>query len=428
MFRDFVANLAIDNWGQISLRYGEITASLNKKFRNTESKTAYTLQVGSIGRHSAIKGISDLDMLYIMPKSKWADYNKEGGQLKLLQDTKDAIKSRYPNTKVRVDRLVVNVTYSNFHVEVQPVFEQDDGSFKYPDTSNGGCWKITKPREEIEAMSEFDEQKNKNLRRLCKMTRAWKNQHGVGMGGLLVDTLAYNFLKSTDAYNNKSYGAYDEISRDFFEYLKERPRQDYYAALGSGQRVKVKKNFKRKAKKAYELCLEAIKAGGQDVAYDKWKKVYGRPFPGRPVQEATSSGAFSFSEPAWRNTEQFIEDRFSVDIRYNIEVECDVSQNGHRTHVLSEFIRKGLRLQPDKELKFWLKDSDVPGQYSLYWKILNRGPVARERDCVRGQIVEDQGSHIKKERTLFRGEHIAECYAVRDGVVIAKSRIKVPIE
>lgn len=79
MFSDFVANLAIDNWGQISLRYGEITASLNKKFRNTESKTAHTLQVGSIGRHSANKGVSDLDMLYIMPKSKWADY-KDGEQ------------------------------------------------------------------------------------------------------------------------------------------------------------------------------------------------------------------------------------------------------------------------------------------------------------------------------------------------------------
>lgn len=347
---------------------------------------------------------------------------------KLLQDTKDTIKSRYPKTKVRVDRLVVTVTYANFHIEVQPVFEQDDGSFKYPDTSNGGCWKITKPREEIEAMSEFDEQKNKNLRRLCKMARAWKNQHGVGMGGLLIDTLAYNFLKSTDMYGSKSYSAYDAMSRDFFEYLKDRPKQDYYAALGSGQRVKVKKNFKRKAKKAYELCLEAIEAGDKDVAYDKWKKVYGRPFPSRPVRESDRRDALSFSEPAWQNTEQHIEDMFSVDIRYNIEVECDISQNGHRKHVLSEFIRRGLRLQPDKDLKFWLKDSDVPGQYSLYWKILNRGPEAIKRDCVRGRIVEDQGSNIKVERTLFRGEHIAECYAVKNGVVIAKDRIKVPID
>ncbi len=117
MFQEFIGNLAIDNAVQISLRYGEITACLNKKFRDSESKTANSLQVGSYGRWTAIKGISDLDMLYIMPKGKWDDY-KDGKQSQLLTDTKDAIKARYPNTTIYVDRLVVRVIYTNFHVEV----------------------------------------------------------------------------------------------------------------------------------------------------------------------------------------------------------------------------------------------------------------------------------------------------------------------
>lgn len=182
MFTEFLDALKIDNADQISLRYGEITSSLNKKFRESDSKTANSLQVGSYGRWSAIKGVSDLDMLYIMPKSRWDDY-KDGKQSQLLTETKDAIKARYPSTDVKVDRLVVTVTYANFHVEVQPVFEQDDGSFEYPDTYDNGSWRPTKPREEISAMKEFVTQKNKNLRRLCKMARAWKNKHGVGMGG-----------------------------------------------------------------------------------------------------------------------------------------------------------------------------------------------------------------------------------------------------
>ena len=181
MFNDFLDNLAIENTGEISNRYGEVTASLNKEFRNSESKTANSLKVGSIGRWTAINGISDLDMLYIMPKGLWDKY-KDGKQYQLLSDTKEAIKLRYPKTKISVDRLVVCVQYTNFHIEVQPVFEQDDNSFKYPDSYNGGQWKITKPREEIEAISELDIQTNKNLRRLCKMARAWKNKHGIGMG------------------------------------------------------------------------------------------------------------------------------------------------------------------------------------------------------------------------------------------------------
>lgn len=270
MFNDFLCNIQVDNSGNISDRYGEITASLNKKFRDTESKTANSLQVGSYGRYTGIKGISDLDMLYIMPKSEWGNYNVEGGQAKLLNATRDAIKARYPTTDIRVDRLVVTVTYTNFHVEVQPVFEEFDANgnsyFKYPDTYNGGCWKITKPRQEIAAMKEFVDQKNKNLRKLCKMARAWKNKFGIGMGGLLIDTLAYNFLKSTDYYDDKSYSFYDWLSRDFFKYLMEQPNQDHYQALGSGQDVKVKKKFQKQAKKAYEACLAAIEADGTDAA------------------------------------------------------------------------------------------------------------------------------------------------------------------
>ncbi len=44
MFCEFLKNLAVDNADQISLRYSEITASLNKQFRNTDSKTENSLR------------------------------------------------------------------------------------------------------------------------------------------------------------------------------------------------------------------------------------------------------------------------------------------------------------------------------------------------------------------------------------------------
>lgn len=94
-FKSFLDNIRIDNAETISLRYGEVTAALNKAFRDTESKTANSLQVGSYGRWTAIKGISDLDMIYVMPVAEWETY-KDGGQYELLRDAKDAIKRRYP--------------------------------------------------------------------------------------------------------------------------------------------------------------------------------------------------------------------------------------------------------------------------------------------------------------------------------------------
>lgn len=425
IFQEFVQNLAIDNADQITLRYEEITACLNITFRDTDSKTANSLQVGSYGRWTAIKGVSDLDMLYIMPTSKWDDY-KDNRQFALLNDTRNAIKDRYPQTEIFVDRLVVRVLYLDFHVEVQPVFEQEDGSFKYPDTYYEGSWKITKPRDEINAMKEANNQKNENLRRLCKMARAWKNKHGVGMGGLLIDTLAHNFLLSTKEYDEKSFSEYDLMSRDFYEYLSKEPDQEYYLALGSNQQIKVKKKFQKKAKKAYELCLDAIQSEGQNNSYDKWKKVYGRPFPSKPSE--TNEALVRKSTQTWNNTEEYIEDMFPIDIRNNLEIDCDISQNGFREHPLSYFLEKKLPLKTDKKLLFKVVKQDVKGNFKIYWKVLNRGIEAEKRNQIRGQIINDTGSMEQEEKTDFQGNHIVECYAVKNGVVVAKDRINVPIQ
>ena len=424
MFTEFIANLAIANTETISTRYGELTAALNKAFRDTESKTANTIQVGSFGRTTGINGISDLDMLYIMPKSKWGTYENDK-QLKLLQDVRSAILNRYPRTDVRVDRLVVTATYTDFHIEVQPVFEQDDGSFKYPDIKNGGSWKITKPRPEMEAVSKLDSRTNSNLKRLCKMARAWKNKHGVGMGGLLIDTLCYNFMSSTIEYDMKSFLYYDYLSRDFFNYLSELPEQDRYDAPGSKQHVKVTKPFQRKAKKAYRLCLAAIDAEEHKGVNDRWKKIYGRTFPASI--ELVKESAPASSAVTWGDTEEFIEDRYPIDIRYALKIDCDVKQNGFREHRLSEMIAKMIPLLAKKTLEFEIVYIDVPGDYSIEWKILNRGEEARKRNKIRGQIVPDAGRHRKSEPTQFKGDHIVECYAIKSGVVVAKDRIHVPI-
>ena len=63
--------------------------------------------------------------------------------------------------------------------------------------------------------------------------RAWKNEWNVLMGGLLIDTLAYRFIKDWK-YRDKSFLYYDWMSRDFFEYLGNEPEKDYWLAVGSG--------------------------------------------------------------------------------------------------------------------------------------------------------------------------------------------------
>jgi hypothetical protein len=204
--------------------------------------------------------------------------------------------------------------------------------------------------------------------------------------------------------------------------LKE---QNYYAALGSGQRVKVKKKFQKKAKKAYDLCLGAIDAEGTEGQNDKWRKVFGVAFPPRPG-DVRKLVIITGADVA-TNTEEFVEDIFPIDIRYNVELECQVSQNGFRQHFLSDMLLKHVPLLAQKSLDFEIKAHNIPEPFDLYWKVLNRGPIAVARNEIRGQIVADGGRRTKNETTRFQGDHVVECYAVQDGVVVATDRIHVPI-
>lgn len=420
-FQEFLQNLAIDNKEEISNRYGEITKVLNIKYRNTESKTSNSLQVGSYGRFTAIKNISDLDMVYILP---WTEYErfKNDRQSALLQEVKKTIQSRYPKTDVRGDGQVVVISFTNYQIEVLPAFENSDGSFLYPDTNNGGSWKTTKPRLEIKAISDLHQAKNQNLRTLCKMIRSWKNYHGVAMGGLLIDSLAYNFLNSTTYFDDKSFTYYDWLIRDFLKYLSDLQNTNHVFAPGSNQKVYIKKKFQTRAKKAHKLVLEAIEAQENKNANQKWKKIFGRNFPSA-VQLTTE--AMDKSIATWTNTEEFIEDKYNVDIRYDLSIDCEVTQAGFRTDNLLSILASKIRLLPNKELKFQIIHNDVKGDFEIYWKVLNRGDEAQKRNMIRGQIV--KGSSIKKEKTNFRGDHIVECYIVQNNIVVAKDRIHVPI-
>lgn len=424
IFQQFLDNIKVERGDIISERYKAITKCLNRYFRGTDSETANSLQVGSYGRWTGIKGISDLDMLYIMPDSKWEDYKDD--QYKLLSDTKEALKLKYSSTNIKVDRLVVDVFFSdNTKFEVQPVFvdSQEDGKdvYKYPNTYNGGSWKITKPRHEQEEMSSSNNAKNDNLRRLCKMLRAWKNTKGVAMGGLLIDTLAYNYLNTTTEFDDKSFASYDLLSLNFFEFLKNQPRQDYYLALGSRQRVNVKHPFKKAALAAYEASKEAYEEQDETKRHKKWKQLYGRYFP--QVEKVAEARAFATT---YHNTEEFIEDRYPVDIRYELSIDCEVSQKGWQTTLLRELLKDRLRLRLGKKLRFYIVKTDVPKPYRIIWKVRNRGRYAETHDRIRGQLImANEFEH--KETTDFNGPHYVECYIVKEGIVVARDRIGVPI-
>ena len=91
-------------------------------------------------------------------------------------------------------KLIRRLDEDGIDFEVLPAFINKDGTYTFANTNNGGSWKITDPKAEIEAINNMDKLCNHNLKRLCKMARAWKDKNSVDISGILIDILAYKFL------------------------------------------------------------------------------------------------------------------------------------------------------------------------------------------------------------------------------------------
>jgi len=425
IFDGLLANLKVgEKVATIRARRDEITKALNKNFRDKDACIDYKLMIGSFGRHTAIKSISDLDMIFILPSALRDDYSDENGSRRMLERVRNVLKERYKNTDIKVDQCVVRVQFSTnaFKFEVQPVFENPDGSFEYPDTKSDS-WKTTQPRAEISATKECNDRTSTNMRHLARMARAWKNANGVNIGGLVVDTLVYNFFAQTDDYDSANTAAFDLMSRDFFAFLVDEPEKDYYLALGSRQRVHVKAKFQTKAKKAFNRCVSAIENEGKTASVKKWREVFGTSVPlsaSEAVLKASANGTYT-------GAEEFVEDRYPVDITESVFIDCEVTQDGWRPLLLRAMGRVGVPLKAGKQLKFQVTNCTASEPYTLKWKVLNQGPEAERRHMIRGDIIDSTQPGIRKESTIFQGEHIVECYVVKDGIVVARDRIDVPI-
>lgn len=421
LFRDFRQNLSIKNSDDISTKYCNITARLNLDFWDTDSDTVHSLQIGSYGRRTAIDGVSDLDMVFELPIENFDRYKKlqGNGPSAMLQEVRESLLKRYPKSDVRADGQVVGIFFSTYHVEVLPAFLDENGDYIHGDTNNGGSWKTTKPRPEIEAVRVLDNDTNGNLKDVCRMLRAWRNHVGAGIGGLLIDTFAYNFFVERD-YKEATYNDYPKLFVSLFDYLADLPEQDYWMAPGSGQRVKCNTKFQTKARRAAIRCQEAIDQDDENNKAKIWRKVFGKNFPEVEITEK-AAGTSQY------DNEEFIENRFPVDIRYNISLECDIREGLTIRDLLQHKLRRRERVPIGRSLRFHITFCDVPGNYAVWWKVRNQGHEAERRHQLRGEITHDKGRMEITERSDFQGDHYVEAYAVKDGVCVAREHIKVPI-
>lgn len=407
-------------------KYNGVCSKLHDYYYPSTTYSGNTkLLIGSYGKHTSIRPARDIDVIFIMPPEKFAQYddNTSNKQSQLLQDIKRILESKYPNTPISAFGKIVKLEFADTQhdVELVPGWENSDGTFTIPDSENGGRWHRQDYRQEIAAIVDSDAATGKT-KFLIRSIKKWSDGCSARIRTFEIEQVVLSFFSSSGVNNISSA----QLFVNFFQFFLS-------TTSDQGLRSHITTALNR-AQKALEFETNSK----FEEAADEWKKIFGDDFP-KTVKIATQEVSMTEDELAKLNrlTSEYPSDDeehlththgvpFEIDPAYTVSLDADIEQNGFRKGTLMSFIQSRFPLLKSKKLLFRV-NHDVPGPYQIKWKIRNFGEEAKKANALRGQIHDDEGLGTRKESTLYHGEHYVECYIIKNNKCVAFGRILVPI-
>lgn len=410
---------------------------------NKENNTSYsiveTCVQGSVAMSTVVQnedGDYDIDVAVVFDKSTLGD--------KGAQATRNLVanalqrKTKQFNSKPEIKTSCVRIKYSDgYHIDFaiyRRHYDSENNRWIYEHA--GTTWTEREIRGLTTWFTEQNAASNGKLRKVvrlskmfCKSRDTWKNMPS----GLLQTVLC----------DEKLQDSYDRIDEMFYYTMKEivvRLETDVSVAapVDNGRDLTPRQidtqrmtNWKNRLKSKLEDLNVLFKGDcTREDALQAWYGFFNHDFwdeqPSESSNYSQSSTLIIKSVRSFSDTEQFIEDLYPVNLSYSCRMSCHVSGDGWRPKLLSEFLSL-LRcyLPHNFEIRCVMEYTNCPPPYKIFWKVKNVGPEAERRNQLRGQI-EEKGKSIV-EHSRFFGNHYIECYIIKDGVCVAKTRVDIPI-
>lgn len=405
-------------------KYDGVCGKLHSYYYSDTSYDGNTrFLIGSYGKKTHIRPARDIDVIFIMPPEKFSQYNDNNSncQSQLLQDIKAILEEKYPDTPIKAFGKVVVLEFSDpqHNVELLPAWENENGTFTIPNSENGGNWEVVDPRAEAKRIKDSDEQTGKT-KILIRTIKKWSELCTAPVKSYAIENKVLEFFSI-----NSASGEYATTVRDFFSYF-------YNSTSDNNLRSHLNTALNR-AMKACDFESEQK----LEEATDEWKKILGDDFPSTEVERgivATFHQIVSKLQSLFpATTEEHLDRKYGIatviNPIYSVEIDVNINQSGWRKNhwLLSEFQKRGYRIQKRASLLFKIISHNVPEPYSVKWKVRNFGNEARDLGGLRGEITDDDGSETKKESTLYLGEHYVECYIIKGNQCVTVGHVFIPI-
>ncbi len=408
---------------------------------NVENGTSYsiveTCVQGSVAMSTVVQNQEndyDIDVAIVFDKFVLGEKGAQSTRNMVANALKR--KTKQFNAEPEVKTSCVRVRYADgYHIDFAVYrrhWDYQEKRYRYEHA--GDDW----TERELRGLTDWFKKQNDNsegkLRKVirlskmfCRSREEWKNMPC----GLLQTILCDEKLQSS----------YDRIDLLFYYTMQEVVRRlesdtSVIAPVDNGRDLTPSKsdvqkmtNWKNRLKSKLEDLEVLFKDDcSQDDAIQAWYGFFNHDYWKNQVSRASSYSLATEINPivSYNDTEQFIEDLFPVSIQYDCRISCFVSGDGWRESQLSTFLSMLRKFIPHHfKVRCVLSYTDCPENYRVFWKVKNVGPEAERKNCLRGQILE-RGRSIS-EPTSFFGNHYIECYIVKDGICVARTRVDVPI-
>ncbi|MFA7277661.1 MAG: nucleotidyltransferase [Candidatus Gracilibacteria bacterium] len=181
-----------------------------------------------------------------------------------------------------------------------------------------------------------------------------------------------------------------------------------------------------------KLAADAYSEQDEVRSLELWQDLFGEDFAGPVMSQTLSTSKYVTSVrdflDEYSSEEEDLQTKYGIQYSpsgHTFKIDTWIEQNGF----MGNFLGKLLYLQREHRPVYRVVDSDITGTYSVMWKIKNSGNEAKSLGKLRGEIHKDQGYKKREgEKPLFSGVHRVECFAIKDGVCVAKDEmyIKIP--
>lgn len=376
---------------------------------------------GSYAKHTSIRPAKDdkkrdVDIIVVTGHSS-IDNSSD-----VLSELFDVLQESSTYKSAELQHHSIGIELSQVSIDVVPVIQdEEDESLYYVCDSETGEWIKTDPKGHKSWSTQVNQDNHREYKPLVKIFKWWRRINcpsevrypkGITLEKLIADNLGdsekstEDFLISTIQNIISAYKE-DYVDNGTVPYLADPSDKIEDNDLLAGYSTDDFSQFITKLSEHADLL------NSKGASNDVWREILGREFP----QDSSTKSSYAFvvcatashrQKPIWPMSHSgaaFIGLRVQ-DINGNL---IEYENNG-------EPLDKGLSLQ-------FQAYTGVKKPFTVKWQITNTGEEAQRACCMRGNFENsDIGEMGKRETTSYSGSHSVQCFIIKKGICVAKSK------